>query len=299
MNWNRILNTMIIIFVGMNLLMFAYSHFIKDDDYALSSEKKQQLNEILYSNGIIMSGEYPDFAPMESIAVSVPDFDREGILMRIFDGKTYEATQDMTEERIIYEDFKYGDEEIIFYEGNYGGLIDYYGPSTLYKPSEMTETTVLEIAQEFAEDLIGDSVVLSLSTMYYDDEENIYHLLFNEYRNEILMLCNYVELSVGEEGVLLAHASVYNKTGSLTGEKNLYPIDEALYMWMDSVDINAKILSRIESIELGYHLGLDELNKDTSIEAVPNYRIILSDGQIFEIEAYTNTIRRDTFIGVY
>lgn len=297
MDWNRILNTMIIIFAAINIAIFSYTVVTNDDDYAISHEKKQQLNEILYANGIIVSGEYPDYPPMEAISVTVPNFDRGTILQRIFDGMDYEQIQDMTQERIIYESYRYEDQVLIFYEGNHGGLIDYYGPSPLYKPVEMDVDGVLAISKTFAEDLIGDAVPLELVQIYYDAENNLYEVLYNEYQEEGLMLCNYVSMVVSEAGVVSAKASVYNRHESMGSKKPLFPVDEVMYMWMDSVEMSGALLSRIERIEIGYHIGVDELNKDATIEAVPNYRIIMGDGRIYEIEAYTNTLRQDTFIG--
>lgn len=288
---------MIIIFLALNVAIFSYTLLTNDDDYAISNEKKQQLNEILYSNGIIVSGDYPDYPPMEVISVTVPNYDRETILQRIFDGKAYEQFQDMTQERIIYKSYQYEDQTLIFYEGNYGGLIDYYGPSPFYKPDQMDVDSVLSISRDFAEDLIGNEVALELVQIYYDDNNQLYEVLYNEYKEDGVMLCNYVSLIVSSEGVVSAKASVYHRNATMGSKKQLYPVDEVMYMWMDSVEMSSALLSRIERIEIGYHIGVDELNKGASIEAVPNYRIIMGDGRVYEIEAYTNTLRQDSFIG--
>jgi len=297
MNWNRILDTMLIIFIVLNILIFGYSKLSTQNQYVLSYERESLLKEIMYDEGITMYNFYPSYEPMASLIVQVPDYDREAIITRIFDGMDYVSDRELTIERVIYDAYSYNNQTLVFYSGNYAGLIDYKGPSPLYQVKAFEENSVTILAKEFADDLIGSIAPLEVYNVYYDEELEQYHVLLNQVDDEILMLCDYVEVVISEDGIVSARASVYPIVSRSGEKKELYPIDEVLYKWMDTIDVASNELARIKSIDIGYHIGLDELNKDASIEAVPYYQIIMQDGTMYDISAYTNQLIKETFIG--
>jgi hypothetical protein len=102
-------------------------------------------------------------------------------------------------------------------------------------------------------------------------------------------------MTISELGIVEANASIYPVTDYSNEKKALYPVDEVLYMWMDTIDVASDELARIKSIELGYDIALDELTQDAAIKAVPHYRVIMHDGNIYEIAAYTNQLRKEVF----
>jgi hypothetical protein len=188
---------------------------------------------------------------------------------------------------------------LVFYTGNYAGIIDYSGPSPLYQLKAFTEEEAIKLASDFADDLIGELLPVTLSDVHYDEDTNRYEILFNQIYDESVMFCNYVRIVIGEEGIMTARASLYPVVSHSSEKKELYPVDEVIYMWMDTIDVASDELARIKQIEIGYDLGLDELNKDASIEVVPYYRITMQDGSRYDISAYTNQLQKEAFIGAF
>lgn len=289
MNWNKLLTIVIIIFAIMNIGVFIYNRSSHEQEYELTQERRIQLNQVLKDHNVTIYNFYPSYEPMGTYLLDIPAFDRVAILNRLFDGK-YESTREIIEQRIIYDTYSNQGEAVTFYENNYSGIIHYEGPSALYKPEVFDEAGVVALGHEFSDDLIGEVVALKLSSVTYDETEGAYRLLFNEDNSHVHMFCNYVALIIGKNGVIRADASIYPGVEAINNEIELYPIDVVLYHWLEEYETisDATIINRID---LGYHLGQEELAKDTSIEAVPHYRIMTSEGQVFEINAYTNELR--------
>lgn len=289
MNWNKLLNIVIILFAVMNIGVFIYNRASHEQEYELTQERREQLNQVLKDHNVTIYNFYPTYEPMGTYLLDIPAFDRVAILNRLFDGM-YESTRDI-EQRIIYDTYSNEGEAITFYENNYSGIIHYEGPSSLYKPMTFDEASVVALGQEFSDDLIGEVVALKLSSVTYDEIQDVYKLLFNEDNDQVHMFCNYVQLVIGKNGILSADASIYPGVEAMNNEEDLYPVDMVLYHWLEEEHVSLGDATIINRIDLGYHLGQEELTKDTNIEAVPHYRIMTSEGQVYEINAYTNQLR--------
>lgn len=282
---------MLLIFIVINGALFLLNSNSDDQKYILTGDQENQLTAVMEEYGIVMYNFYPNFEPMASYTVSVVEFDREKILSRIFDGMPYSSEKGFGDERVIYERYAYQDQSITFYAGNLSGKIRYVGPSKLYQPKIFEEGEVLAVAMDFSEDLTNSMTDYVVTLSYFDDVQQVYQVLLNEVNEGYPFFCNYVSLVISEDGILAADASLYPKMSMAGSKKEIYPVDEVLYKWMNQIHIKEDELAIIKKIELGYDLGLDELAKDATIEVMPHYRIIMHNGKVYEINAYTNVLR--------
>lgn len=295
MNWNKILNLLILIFLFINILLAGISYIMKENKYTLSTERETQLREILYEKGITVYNYLPDNYPKKKLIVEAPKINKDILLNRIFDEGYSNIASGNTSKDSIQNRYVSDQHEIVFYSGNFEGIISYKGQNNKYIPKQFTKDEVIASAKKLAEDMMFSVSKLELTDIkpYFDQE--LYVLEFNERYKEQLLFCNYLSIRISSDGMIEAIAKRYTPVEFVGAEIQLYPIDEVLYKFMENIEFETDQLVRITDIDLGYDLGLDEQVENVLAETVPYYKITLNEKDVYYIDAYTNTIKKSEF----
>lgn len=289
MNWNRIVNIFIAIFLMINIAIFSFSTYKNVQRYTLPADRATQLRSILFKNGYTLYTYVPQYFPMKKIVLEAPQLDEEKITEVIFAGE--DVTRTFGTYGTRYERYRSDQQELTFYKGVDFGKIDYTGTNSNYIPESFTKEAVEKVGKAFAEDITLSipKLKLTISTKFND-----YYLLeFNEvYKGEILF-CSYVSLKVTAKGVEEASTLRYAPVEFKGKEAKLYPVDEVLYNFMSKVQPKEGELYSIKSLDLGYDLGRGDLEGNYYAQAVPYYRIkIDSREDYYYINAYTNELKQ-------
>lgn len=281
MNWDKMINSLIIIFLSINIGLFFFNSYKANEQYNISSERKEQLISILKDNNIELGCELPSNYPKSKVQLQTPIVNKKDILDTFF-GEEHRLISVTN----LYEKHYSNNREIYFYKGENKGVITYVGKEVSYKPSSNTENSIIEAGEKFASDITLNSVNLTLTSIKAYDK--YYELEFNEKYKDNILFSNYVIVRMSEHGVLEARTIRYNPIKFLGAKQEIFPIDEVLYNYMINNNNEEKV--KIIDIDLGYNLGVDEIGYNSVAEAVPYYRIKLDNGSTYYINAYTNLL---------
>ena len=291
MNWNKILNVFIIFFLCINIGIFAIASYKKHNDYTLSNDREDQLKQILNEKGIVVYNFLPSFYPMAKVTLEVPQTDQEAIKRHIFGEEHYDVKTITT----LEETYESLNQEITFYKGANKGSIYYRGYNEKYIPEEFSEEGVNAIGRQFAKDITLNKAKYELTSINLSEDENSYILYYNEIFKDEVLFCSYVTIKINRQGIEEAKLLRFNPIKFVSEEQVLYPIDEVLYKFADTIQLDQTQLTTITDIDLGYDLGDDEMEENLLGEAVPYYRIKLSTGEFYYINAYTNEPKKSEF----
>lgn len=281
MNWNRVLNILILIFLAINIILWASYEYKGKEEYTLSFEKVQQLQEISGHYGIDIYANLPEFYPKYIMLVE-PNKVNEDKIKQSFFGKNKVTYLPQPGETT----YKYNGEELVIYKGNNYGMITYKSVDEKYKPKVFAKDEVEKLGIEFVEKLIPKNTSFKLTSSILNDQNNEYMLQFNEvYKGETLF-DNTITIKVTKTGIKEAKLLRYFRPTKFIGNKHeLYPVDEVLYKLMNNIDVKGKN-EFIKGIDIGYKVELDEFIDSDIIEAVPYYKIQFSSGEEYYINAY-------------
>lgn len=285
MNWNRVLNVLILIFLLLNVVLFVLKQKTDVEKYTLSSEREQQLRDILTTEKNIAVYDYlPAFYPKSRLELQTPQVDQEKIKEMFFEG---DVKISMTENNA--EKYYDGQQEIYFYKGDNKGVVFYKGTNKNYVPKNSSENAIIETAKKFANDIFLGKAKMVLTHTHTVDGEYIF--LFNEQYRKQTLFCNYVTIRIDKNGVKEAQALRYKPLDFLTSSLNIVAVDEALYNLMFSLNNSNNELLKITDIDLGYDLDIDDNVNAVIFEAIPYYRVKMVNGEDYFINAYTNKIK--------
>ncbi len=293
MNWNKVINVFILIFIVVNMLLFAYQKSYESKKYTLPDEKNAQLQTTLNNKGIIIYDFNAKYYPMYQLQLNVPQNDKEQIVNNILI-ENYRIQIDPTTlgERVYTED-----ESLIFYVGEQEGYIYYNSENSHYIPEDMTIDNVYKVIDEFAKDLFGDDInmVVTHRTSIEDTSDRGYRIEMNEVfgSDNNVVFQSVIKLHITEKGIKEALAVRYIPVDYIGDIRNIYPFDEALYSLMYFIEDERKtnVLEEniIRNIEVGYYF-VDLDSKRLSYQLDPHYRIIFKNGETYYVNAYTNIV---------
>lgn len=284
MNWNKIINIFIVIFMIINFGIYYVSDSRNEQKYTLSHEREDQLRDILYQKGFALYTHVPSNYPMKKIVIQSAQINKDKIAEVIFDDETYTRTFGTESEK--YESTK---QTLLFLKGSQKGIISYSGINEAYVPKNFTREEVEKVGKAFAEDITLSEAEFELTfSKAYD---HYYVLEYNEIFKDQILFCNYVKLKVTEEGVSEARALRYVPSDFVDKKEKIFPVDEALYNFVESVNLGEGELYSIKSIDLGYDLGINSLEENGTAEVIPYYRIKLHNEFVYFVNAYTNELR--------
>lgn len=280
MNFGRILNIFILLFIVINIVLAGLYEYKQQDKYTLSNERKELLREILGENDIAVYTLLPNFYRRRKINVEPVSINTDSYPQNFFkDGYTLKPL----EKRYIkgYESIIILDSKKIAYEKVGQAVIENFN-----------EDTVRKIGHELMGRLTMGKGKMVLTSSLPSDDDTYYRLIFNDrVGGDDVLFMSYVELTIYKNGNIEGHSERYRVTESIEDKKQITPIDEVLYRFMNNIRLaenNESIY--IKGIDIGYYKDVDrEMSSTRSIvTAVPCYRIRLDNGMFYYIDAYTN-----------
>lgn len=288
MNWNKIINIFIVLFLIVNIAMFSINYYKTQQKYTLSDTRLEQLRDILYENGYALYTHVPQNFPMKKLVLETPNIDNEAIAAAMFKDEEFTRTY-----RNDYDQYLSENQEVEFLKGNQKGKINYKGTNELYIPKSFTREEVERVGEKFARDFTLGIPELKLTSVVKFNE--YYQLEYNEVYKGQMLFCSYVSMKVTKDGVESASTMRYAPIEYVGSKESIYPIDEILYNFMESIKPQEGELFSIKSIDLGYDLGINNLENNQSAQAVPYYRIKLdSNDTYYYVNAYTNELKKNS-----
>lgn len=299
MNWNKVMNVFILLFLVLNVALFLYQWQYEDERYTLSSDRETMLTKILGREGVTIYNWIPKFEPMETIVLGEPVKDKERIIETII-GDQYTIEPD---EFNLGEKVSDGEQTLIFYFGEQEGYIYYSSETGHYVPENLTKNSVEKVAKQFAEDLYGEDVVMetTLDTQIKDDNDVPlgYRIEMNEIyaRDQRQIFQSFIKLYVTEDGIQEALAVRYPPIELGSEVKDIHAFDVVMYnlMYYLSEELeelrSEGVTKTIKEIDVGYYLQ-DVDTKKLTYELEPHYRVVFIDGDTYYINAYTNVITK-------
>lgn len=298
MNWNKVINVLILLFAFINVTLFVYKNSYENNRYSLPDERAVLVKNALDARGIALYEFIPEYYPTKQIQLEAPSIDKERVKKEML-GDQITITPDNT----LGERISNVNESITFYTGEREGYVFYKSENSSYVSKDLTISNVEDVAYDFAKDLFGDDVKMEV-TYRKEIEEDLangiskgYRLELNEVYKDDIILQTFIKLYITEEGIEEALAVRFKPVGYSGSSKNIYPFDEVMYSLMfyledESEDQGVKNSGRtIRDIEVGYYL-LDVDRRKYLYNVDPHYRIIFESGETFYINAYTNDIIR-------
>lgn len=297
MNVQKMLNIFILLFVLINAVLYYVNDQQSSGAFQLTQSRQQQLIQILRDNDIeVETTQLLDtvYSPKRRLIIR---------------GEVFNSSEKDIRARLMSEDLddlsdpKYSDNDHIhenvdgtirltFHQGDEKGRIYYRATEPTYVPEDYTTASYDQLVNQFVQDVTLDNEGFELTDkrMRMDEDFQIYY--FNErYENELLF-CNEVVVKLEEQvGITEAKAIRYEPFAFEGDVTDLYPLDEVLYRLMFHIkEVNDKPV-RISSIEIGYDFGPDGRNDLISMTVEPYYRVKLTSGDVYYVNAFTNEIR--------
>lgn len=288
---------MVVVFLCINILLFAYQRFYEKNRYTLSADRVAQLNEYVNNEGGTIYYVIPSYYPKSQLELSAPSVDKEVVARRIL-GDVQESRLENTTlaERRFNEN-----ESLTFYGGEQEGLVFYKSTKSSYIPKDMTINSIDKVANQYAKDLFGSEVDMEVTYRKSNQTEDAggYFVELNEVYKDTIIFQSYIKMKISKEGIQEAIGIRYKPIDFIGAKKNIYPFDEVIYSLMHYIendlpktDVITPVLEKtIKDIDIGYYL-IDVDQRKLVYQVEPNYRIIFVDGETFFINAYTNDITK-------
>ncbi len=297
MNWNKVLNVFIVIFLVINVFLFFYHRQYATERYMLSESRYSQLQTVLESNGILLYKYMPTYTPMSMLVVNAPEKDREAIVANIL-GSKYDIKANSNG---LGEVLSAGDESLTFYYGEQEGYVYYKSEGRHYIPENFTDDAIEKVAGQFAADIFGEDVdmevTLNMPQKDVDGEVVGLRVEMNEkLGNNTSIFQTYIKLYITRDGVEEALAVRFTPVELENNEQKIHAFDTAMYNLMyfikgeeNSSETGEPLGRKINDIHLGYYIP-DVDNKKLTYEVEPHYRIVFENGDTYYVNAYTNAI---------
>lgn len=287
MNFGRILNIFIILFLVANVVLYGMYEYKSKKDYSITAEKEVQLRETLGENDIYIYCLLPDFRPRKRIEVKFRNIDEDKIRKQLFGNVT--VTYKNLDHRYTKEN-----EDLIIYQGTKKGTVFYTNSYDNHLAENFDNSTI----EKYSKDLMKKLTIegnMNLTSYQPDDNYSYYQIEYNDsYRDETIF-SNTAVIIFYESGKVMARVkNRYEPIRFVGDSERIYPIDEVLYKFMHNIrqkDNNELI--KIMGIDIGYYVEEEDIaDANTIMKAEPWYRIRLGNNEVHYINAYTN---KDTF----
>ncbi len=293
LNWNKVLNVFIIIFLGFNLLLFMNQKNYESERYVMSDSRVRQMERVLNERGIGIYTYIPGYYPQTQLRLESPTLDKDNIIQRVL-GEVYESRldNDYFAERIFNED-----QELTFYMGEQKGMMYYKlkDGAKAYAPEDLTDASIRKVILQFSEDLFGEETNMQ-PTYWKEVDGEGYRIELNESYKGNLIFQSYIKLYITMNGIEEALAIRYKPIEFSGDKQNVYPFDEVIYNLMYYLEeeysesqIEQSGRRTIRYIDVGYYV-VDEGARNLTFRADPYYRVIFEDGDVYYINAYSNVI---------
>ncbi len=278
MNSKKILKILIWVFFLVNILLFSINYYYYRDSGQLSAERRSRLVGILAKNNIELDCELPKIRQMKMLSLKKADDREKELVDRIFKDKLREFTYNEGEHR--HSD---GNETLIFNKQAEYGRVFYNADKPSYR---LGKTSIENLIKDFTADFSVDNEMYEVVQKAKTPEAKIFFL--NEVYEGYNIFSNEIVLSIDDEGISEARAIRYTPLKFVKNSLELISVDEILYKFMYENKFDEKV--KIVDISIGYYFDADLLGISYSFLAAPTYRVLLSDGNKYYINAISGEI---------
>ncbi len=273
MNSKKILNSLIIIFIFMNIAFFILNIFYYKDMNRISSDRVKTLKEVLKKHNISLNADLPEHNKMKVIYFSKPK-DREEILVeKLFDDRKSSYIEGVHKH-------SNDNETLVFNKITEEGRFFYSANEPSYKKEDKN------LLNKFLSDFKVDNENYKLFSEIKRDGATLY--FFNEQYEEFTIFSNEIVVKIDENGIKEATGIRYTPIKFDDNIKELIPIDEALYRLV--FEINFKENLNINDISVGYYVNLEQVGNGYRFPVYPYYQIIMDNGVKYYINAFNGQI---------
>lgn len=286
MNWSKILNIFIAIFLVINLVLYGVTVHQGRVEYNLSQERADMLRTILEAHSYAIYDHLPAFYPMAELKLNLPQRNKEAIVQAIFADESVE-----TSFAANLEKYRSDTQQVTFYKGREKGLVAYSSEAPTYALKKFVQSEVEALGETFARHMMPDVDRLELT--YVKAYNDYYILEFNEIYKGQILFCSYVNMRISRAGVTSAQSMRCQPAGFEGKDMEIVPIDEVLYNFMSQVKPGKDEFYSIKKIDLGYHLAQSPMEGETTLQGVPYYRIKLDDESVYYMNALTNALKEE------
>lgn len=213
MNWNKILNMFIGIFLILNLSILGVDNYIEKSKFTLSTERKAVLDKVLDEKNISIKDFLPTYYPKPILIMSSQSNKSGEIVENIMGNQTFEV-----EESALATTYASSDQILVFNQSieNEGitaneGVVSYEATTNKYMPKNFTEKEIIKVAKEFAKDItLSNNEFVVTARDLTKLSEGKYILELNEVYKDEVLFCSYVNVSVTKEGIIEAMSRRFN-----------------------------------------------------------------------------------------
>ncbi|MGL4798228.1 MAG: hypothetical protein ACRCWY_02340 [Cellulosilyticaceae bacterium] len=289
MNWEKALNTLIIMFCIVNLFLGIGNYMKSVKAYDISQERMDTTKSILNDRGIVLDCDLPkSFRPVKTLwleAIPVDSKMKEEVVKQVF-GKNNDqimiskkASDEPYEEDIVV--YSYGEAELVFQ----GSTICYRHKAVEEMLMPLKKEKALALAADFV-DTIDIKKSNKKVKIDYRIESSKTFVTYYEVYNKLPIFDSYIHMEITPAGVVHAEmqgVKIAEKIGTI---KPLDPIDKVLF------DIDEQMMHQtpltIENVDLGYSMKNSEGMHILDEEAVPVYKIDIKGlSEPIFVNAYT------------
>lgn len=286
MNWNKIISIFIVLFLGINLGIYAYREISNHNKYTLSNSRIYQLERVMKQKGVTMYAYLPDFYPKAKLELRNWEWKKDRILSKIFAGQAYRS--EITYEVALADTYKNESQVLSFYTGDYNGTLYYKGVNPDYVPDGLGLAAMESTAIGFVKDLVGENYQFEVTHRKIRGEE--YLLEVNGRFANQTIFSTYFQIQIGAGGIREAIGRFYEPVNFFDESQEIYAFDEVMYYFMNEMEEQGHRDIIIKDVDVGYYI-LDSNSRQLTIEATPVYRIILEASEnIYYIDAYKNEL---------
>lgn len=290
MNIQRMLNVFILIFLAINVILFYTVNYLGKETYTLTYEQEALLKEVTDAKNIVLYTTPPEFSPKPRLIIRKPIIDEKALMDRMF-GEEEQLQPTFSDDQHIRETEK---AKLTFNFGKENGLVYYAAKEVTYVPAVFNDDGYDRIVKDFVSDFTLDNGNFELVDERESSDRSSIIYYFNERFQGELLLCNEVVVKlVREKGITEARVIRYVPQAYEETVRELYAVDEAIYGLMAAVNKDPEEVWRITDMEIGYHLGPDDVSRLYNMAIEPYYQLKLGTGDTFLINAYTKELITD------
>ncbi len=281
MNSKKITNSLISIFIIINILLFFVDNKMVKSEYELSSDRRNKLINTLANKNIHLKAQLPNRYKMRKLYLSAP-LDRElELINKILDTNTREATYIEG----VHQHTS-GDESLIFYQAVEKGRIFYNATNPTYIAKSTSDKSINDLIEKFIDDFKVADEEYVITEKVVNDDHTIYFL--NEVFEGEILYCNEIVIKIVGAGITDARMIRYTPIRFDDELNEIKPVDEVLYMLMFELGGVEPLV--IENIDIGYSLGQDTSSGAYSFTVDPYYIVTMDNEERYYIDAFTGKL---------
>lgn len=232
MNWNKILSVFIVLFLIINLGLYAVRSIRDQRSYTLSSSRTQQLENMMRQKGVTMYDYLPEFYPKAILELKAAEWKKEEILTKIFAGQ--ENRSEITYQAALADSYQSDRQLLAFYTGDHSGTLYYKGENARYVPDSAALSALEAKALLFVRDLVGEGRQFQVTNRQMKGDE--YLLDINGvFRGQIIFSSQF-QVQIGEKGISEAVGRFYEPLEFDGAAQDIYAFDEVMYYFINKME---------------------------------------------------------------